>query len=328
MEAAWYEKTTEGRTRCLLCPQGCVRGEGEAGLCLGRVTRGGVLYAETYARVASVAMDPIEKKPLYHFYPGRRILSMGTYGCNLRCSFCQNWNLSQQRAPTEELAVPEAMRLARRKQSIGLAYTYNEPIVWFEYVRDCAREARALGLKNVLVTNGYINEGPLEEILPWIDAMNIDIKSFRDAFYQKLCGARLKPVLEAAKRAASACHVEITNLVIPGHNDDPAEQEELAAWIAESLGPRTPVHLSAHFPRHRLRAAPTTAQDLEAARARFDKRLAFVYVGNLDLPGMGDTRCPGCGALVVERRGYSVALRALSPTGSCARCGEDLSIPC
>ncbi len=326
VEASWYEKLDQGRTRCRLCPQACERGEGESGLCLGRATRGGVLYAQSYARAASAAMDPIEKKPLYHFHPGREILSLGTYGCNLRCTFCQNWNLSQQIVNAQELPPEDAVRLARDRGSIGIAYTYNEPLVWFEYVRDTARAAQAQGLKNVLVTNGYVNPGPLKELLPCVDAMNIDIKAFRENFYRKLCHGHLQPVLDTARTAAQACHVEVTNLLIPGHNDDPVEQSELAAWIAENLGADTPVHLSAYFPRYRLQARPTSLADLRAARERFRERLTYVYLGNVPDAEGSDTICPKCGTVLIGRRGYRTEVRELTPAGACAQCGQEIPL--
>lgn len=323
IEASWYEALDGDRTHCLLCPRDCRRGEGQPGACLGRVTRGGKLWAETYAKPVSAGMDPIEKKPLYHFHPGGAILSLGTYGCNLTCGHCQNFTLSQQENPTQELPPEEAPRVAREQNSIGVAYTYNEPFIWAEYVRDAGRAVREAGLKNVLVTNGWVNPGPLEDLLPVIDAMNIDIKAFTEEFYREVCGATLAPVLETARRAARACHVEVTNLVIPGHNDDPAEQDELAGWIAAELGGRTPVHLSAYRPVHKLQARPTTPDDLLAARERFRKHLAFVYLGNVRTADGGITTCPSCGAEVVNREGYRTDTKGLADDGTCAACGAD-----
>ncbi len=328
VEASWYEPLDNGRTHCLLCPRDCRRGEGEPGACLGRVTRDGKLWAETYAKPVSASMDPIEKKPLYHFHPGTQILSVGTYGCNLTCGFCQNFSLSQETQPTQDLPPEEAAPLARQHGSIGIAYTYNEPFVWAEFVRDAGRNVREAGLKNVLVTNGWVRQEPLEELLPNIDAMNIDIKAFRDEFYRDICGATLAPVLATAERAAQSCHVEITNLIIPGKNDDPAEQDELAAWIAQHLGPRTPVHLSAYTPRYKLQAPPTTPEMLYAARDRFRAHLDFVYLGNVVTEDGGVTRCPDCDAVVLHRSGYTTDTKGLTDTGTCAACGADCNIVC
>ncbi|MBN1257856.1 MAG: AmmeMemoRadiSam system radical SAM enzyme [Planctomycetes bacterium] len=326
IEARWYESLPDGRTRCLLCPRGCVRSDGEAGYCLGRVTHGGKLWAETYGRPASIALDPIEKKPLYHFYPGSNILSIGTYGCNLGCTFCQNWLLSQQVTPTEELTCEELVDLAQKQDCIGVAYTYNEPIIWLEYVQDSARLMQAAGFKTVMVTNGMISEEPLREILPLIDAMNIDLKAFREDFYQELCGGSLAPILRTCEIASQSCHVEVTNLVIPGYNDNPGEQEEMAAWIAEKLGETTPVHLSAYSPRHRLQAYPTSLDDLLAARERFIKHLKYVYLGNVQSPEGNNTICPQCGAEVIKRVVFAVNTSGLNSTGGCAACGADCHI--
>jgi pyruvate formate lyase activating enzyme len=326
VEAAWYETLESGKTRCLLCPRGCVRGEGEAGFCLGRVTRDGKLWAESYGEPASVAVDPMEKKPLYHFHPGRSILSLGTYGCNFACEFCQNWTLAQTKVDTRHLAPEQVVELTRGRQAAGVAYTYNEPTIWFEYVRDCSRLLREAGLLNVLVSNGYVNQGPLEELLPTIDALNIDIKAFRDDFYREICGGQLQPVLDAARAAARQAHVEITNLIIPGRNDDPSEQDEMAAWIAAEMGPQTPVHLSAYTPRHRLQAEPTTLDHLLAGRERFGRHLRFVYLGNILSADGGLTRCPACEAEVVRRSGYATETPGLAADGTCAACGADCNI--
>lgn len=323
--AEWWDALEDKRVRCRLCPRGCVVAEGGAGACLGRVNQGGALYAETYARPASVALDPIEKKPLYHFCPGASILSLGTYGCNFKCSFCQNWNLSQAKTPTREVRAEAAVAEAKRAGACGIAYTYNEPTVWAEYVRDCAVVARAAGLKNVLVTNGYIMPEPLAELLPYIDALNIDIKSFREDFYTRLCGGHLQPVLDTAQAAAKFSHVEITNLVIEGENDSPKEQSELADWIARELGRETPVHLSAHFPRYKLKAPPTQAETLLAARERFREKLDFVYLGNVRVEGADDTVCPACGKVAVLREGYRTQVIGLDG-GNCAGCGRGLGM--
>jgi pyruvate formate lyase activating enzyme len=282
--------------------------------------------ASTYAQTASIAMDPIEKKPLYHFFPGSEILSLGTWGCNLSCSFCQNYVLSQETPPTQELLPEDAVRLAKGRGSVGIAYTYNEPTIWFEYVRDTGKAIRQAGLKNVLVTNGFIEPAPLQDLLLVTDAANIDIKAFTDDFYREVCGGRLAPVLEAAKLYAANCHVEITHLVIPGRNDDPVEQEELASWIKSELGESTPVHLSAYTPRYKLQAEPTSLELLEATHERFHRHLKYVYLGNVHTEEGGSTRCPNCQTLVIERQGFAIAARALGNLGCCAECGEPLNI--
>jgi len=288
----------------------------------------GTLYATTYEEVTSVAMDPIEKKPLYHFYPGNNILSLGTLGCNFTCKFCQNWEISQSTVPTRHLGVEEAVAIAKEKGSIGAAYTYNEPWIWFEFVYDCARAMKEEGLRNVLVTNGFFNPEPLDMLLPYVDAMNIDIKSIRDDFYRELCGARLKPVLEAAVKAAHNVHVEITNLVIPGYNDTEEEFEELSGWIADNLGPQTPVHLSAYTPRYQLGAEPTPPETLQRAHEIFKTRLWFVYLGNVRSETGNDTKCRQCGEVLVRRQGYFVEVLGLDREGMCNHCQGRSYIVC
>ncbi len=326
MDARFYEELEGDFVQCALCPHHCVIGPGKRGLCRVRENRRGRLTALTYAQVTSSAMDPVEKKPLYHFHPGRRILSLGPWGCNLRCQFCQNCEISQGEAPTRELAPGEAVRLAQEKDSVGIAYTYNEPFIGWEYVHDTARAAHGAGLKNVLVTNGYVEEAPLRELLPLVDAMNIDLKAFHEAFYDKVCGGHLAPVLATAERAARECHVEVTTLVIPGHNDRPRELEGLATWIAEHMGRRTPAHLSAYFPAYRLNAEPTRPEMLLRAREIFRQELDFVYLGNLRTSDGADTLCPECGAVIVARSGYTVDTRNLKPDGGCAACGAATGI--
>jgi len=322
VEASHWERA-DAALKCSLCPRACCIREGKSGFCRGRVNRGGKLYAESYARVTSVAMDPIEKKPLYHFFPGSRILSIATYGCNLACEFCQNWNISQEVAPTSLLPPEEAVEAAKREKSVGIAYTYNEPLVWFEYVRDTSRLAHEAGLKNVLVTNGYINPEPMRELLPLVDAMNVDLKSMDDGFYEKLCSARLDPVLKTCELVKDSVLLEVTNLIIPGWNDSQDALARLADWIASHLGQDTPVHLSAYSPRHRLKASPTPPDALLRAHGIFSAALHHVYVGNVYAPEHSATRCSACGATVVARAGYSVDASGMTPEGRCKGCGAE-----
>ncbi|MBM4039436.1 MAG: AmmeMemoRadiSam system radical SAM enzyme [Planctomycetes bacterium] len=324
-EAAFYEKQGERRVQCRLCPHNCVIAEGRTGRCRVRRNRGGVLYSEIYEQVTSVAMDPIEKKPIYHFHPGASILSLGTRGCNFACEFCQNWQISQAEAPLSPLASKAAVEVARREASIGISYTYNEPLIWFEYVLETAKLAREAGLVNVLVTNGYINPEPLEELLPYVDAMNMDIKAIRPDFYKRLCHGTLEPVLANARAAARRTHLEVTNLVIPGENDTDAEFEELGRWCAAELGPQVPMHLSAYFPRHKLKAPPTPVETLERAFAIMAKHLRYVYLGNCYSELGANTVCHQCGATLITRRGYSVRVVGLKGA-LCASCGAENAI--
>ncbi|NQT52021.1 AmmeMemoRadiSam system radical SAM enzyme, partial [bacterium] len=306
-------------------PHACRIADGKRGRCGVRSNRAGTLCADTYGQVTSVAMDPIEKKPLYHFHPGTRILSLGTRGCNFACSFCQNWTIAQAEASTSPLAADEAVAMALREGSVGIAYTYNEPLVGYECVLETAQLARAAGLANVLVTNGFIQPEPLAELLPWIDAMNLDIKSIRPEFYRSLCGGRLEPVLRNAKAAAVHTHLEVTNLIIPGHNDTDEELAALAAWVAEELGPHTPVHLSAYSPRHRLKAPPTPVTTLERAYGIFSPRLHHVYLGNVQGRVGASTRCHQCGTELIRRRAYRIEVVALDGA-RCAQCGGENNI--
>jgi len=324
-EAAYYEKVAEGRVHCHLCPHQCVIAEGRTGLCGVRRNRGGVLYSEIYERVTSIAMDPIEKKPLYHFHPGTQILSLGTRGCNFACLFCQNWSISQAEASTSRLTSEAAVGAAKREGSVGIAYTYNEPLIWFEYVLRTAKLAREAGLANVLVTNGYIMPEPFEELLPHIDGINMDLKSIRPEFYKRLCRGTMEPVLASAKTAAQRTHLEVTNLIIPGQNDSDQEVEELAQWIARELGPQTPTHLSAYFPRYKLQAPPTPVESLEKAHGIVSRYVHHVYLGNI-YSGVGSaTRCHQCGAELIRRRGYVSRIVGLED-GRCAGCGAENNI--
>jgi len=326
-EVPYYEKLPEGKVRCGICPHRCLLAAGKAGLCRVRKNSGGILSALIYARCAASALDPIEKKPLYHFYPGSTIFSLGTLGCNFRCDFCQNWEIAQADAPTVKLEPEGAVRLALRagRNCIGIAYTYSEPLMWYEYVLDTARLAREQGLKNVVVTNGYINPEPLAALLPYIDAFNIDVKAFEPQFYRQLCGGQLEPVLETVRACVEAgCHVELTTLLVPGLNDSPEEISRLADWVAR-LDPELPLHFSRYFPRHRLTLPPTPLASLERAWNIAREKLPYVYLGNVTGGTGSSTCCPHCGAVLVQRDGFQARLRDLAGD-RCARCGTRVRI--
>lgn len=327
VEARHYARLGEGEVKCLLCPRECRLKEGATGVCRTRRNVGGRLVYLYYGACSSIALDPIEKKPLYHFHPGSTILSLGSLGCNLKCSFCQNWEIAQSETETEELTPEEVAGLARERAGegcVGVAYTYNEPLVGFEFVVDAARAVRRAGLKNVLVTNGEINPEPLEELLPYIDALNIDVKGFTEEFYRELCRGQLAPVLRTVELAAARAHVELTNLLIPTWNDSPAEIGALVEWVAERLGEDVPLHFSRYFPQYRLDLPPTSLETLQTAAALARRRLHYVYVGNAPELGWSDTLCPECGTTVIRRRGYRVQ-SALSGR-TCPVCGFALAV--
>lgn len=319
--AAWWHAEGDA-VRCDLCPHGCRIGEGRTGICGVRRNRGGALFAETYGLLSAVAVDPVEKKPLYHFHPGRSILSVGSIGCNFRCAFCQNVHLVEGRVPIRAVPVGDLIREAKDEGSVGIAYTYNEPTIAFEFLRDCGKAFRKAGMKNVLVTNGYVYPEPLAELLPLVDAMNIDLKSMRPEFYRRICGGSLEPVLETIRASAGATHVELTTLLVTGENDSDADIRAVVDFVA-GIDPEIPLHFSRYFPMHRMTAPPTSPERLESAFRIGTERLRHVYVGNIDLPGASDSRCPACGATVVRRHGYRTDASGLSG-GLCAACGEPL----
>jgi pyruvate formate lyase activating enzyme len=282
--AMFYEKIENNGVRCLLCPHGCVLRQGRTGICMARKNMDGQLYSLNYARVSSIALDPIEKKPLYHFHPGKTILSAGTFGCNFKCGYCQNWSISQRNARTMELMPEKLADLAVEytdRGNIGVAFTYNEPSIWYEYVYETAMLVKERGMSNVLVTNGYINEEPLEKLLPYIDAMNIDVKAFTDGFYEKYCKGSLNAVKKTVETAVKRCHVEITTLVIPGLNDDPGEIEKMAEWLS-GMSRDIVLHLTRFFPNYMMNDIPPTPRDvLENSVKIAKKQLKHVYAGNI-----------------------------------------------
>lgn len=281
-EAAYYEKQKSGKVQCLLCPKNCIIACGKQGFCRARKNIDGTLYSLVFGKTTGLAVDPIEKKPLYHFHPEEFILSLGTRGCNLACVFCQNWRISQNpNAYLEDITKEEIVAEAIRRKTFGIAYTYNEPFIWYEFVRETAMLAKGKGLENVLVTNGYVNPEPLEELLPFIGAMNIDLKAMDDQFYRSTCKATLDPVLNTIKRAKQSTHVELTNLIIPTLNDSNVQIEKLTEWVFNNTGADTPLHLSRYFPCYELNLPPTPVETLLRAKVIAEKKLKYVYLGNI-----------------------------------------------
>jgi pyruvate formate lyase activating enzyme len=325
IEALYWHAVSEGRVKCDLCPQRCVIRDGERGDCNLRENRGGTLYASAYGELVSTAIDPIEKKPLYHFHPGDAVLSTGPNGCNLRCRGCQNYQISQDRAVTHYLS-PEALaQLAAAHDSPGIAYTYTEPLVWWEYVRDACQAAKGRGLYNVAVTNGYLEEEPAHEIAPYLDAANVDIKSLSPKFYREYCDGKLEPVLRTVAIFKERLHLEITYLLVTGLSDGEEDVATFAKWVVENLGPDTPVHFSRYFPHYEMDAPPTPTHHLLRAKEIADRDLHYVYLGNVAGIGGNNTHCPRCGNLIVNREGYRAEVVGLAE-GKCNNCGRPSEI--
>jgi pyruvate formate lyase activating enzyme len=321
-EARYWKKREDGRIACELCPQACVIPEGGHGICLGRVHRDGRLVAENFAECVSVAMDPIEKKPLYHVCPGHQVLSIACNGCNLRCDFCQNSSISQKKARTRPLPAADLVSLALESGSFGVAYTYTEPLVWFEYLLEAGALVREAGLMNILVTNGVLNEEPMLELIPLIDAMNIYLKSMSPSFYRDYCHVEgVEAVLRTIALAAERCAVEVTNLIIPGLNDSEGELRSLVDFLAD-LSPSIPLHFSRYFPTYKMTVEPTPVETLVRARDIARKRLNYVYVGNVRLESDSNTYCPEDGHLLVRRTGYSTEVVGVE-NGRCVGCGRE-----
>ncbi|HNV72246.1 MAG TPA: AmmeMemoRadiSam system radical SAM enzyme, partial [Candidatus Ozemobacteraceae bacterium] len=298
----------------------CRIAEGRRGRCLGRGREGGTLRLYNYAVVAAANSDPIEKKPLYHFFPGSSILSVGTFGCNLHCRFCQNCDLSQEIQPGEEVLPERLVAVASsHRGNIGVAFTYNEPGIWYEYVVDTAPLLRARGHQVVLVTNGYLEPEPWERLCLVADAMNIDLKAYTDEFYRDVCRGALSPVLANIATAVNkGVHVELTHLVITGLNDRPDDFVRLVEWVAQ-LDERIPLHLSRYFPRFHETAPATDPALLEEFRRIAARRLRYVYLGNVDTEEGNDTRCPNCGKVWIQRSGYDVSVKHEGPVCVCGQ---------
>jgi pyruvate formate lyase activating enzyme len=323
--ARHFEIDDKRRVHCLLCPVGCRLREGKAGVCFGRKAIGGKLYATNYGETVSLSMDPIEKKPLYHFYPGSQILSVGPNGCNLRCKNCQNWQISQEQQPTRHIGPDRLVEIAAGSNSVGIAYTYTEPLIWWEYVYDAAQISRERGLKTVLVSNGYINEQPWRELVGYVDAINIDIKSMRPEFYRNVCKGSLDDVTRTAAIAVKqGIAVEFTNLVITNLNDSDDDFCKLADWIAD-LDVNIPLHLSRYFPQYKMEEPPTPISTLARAYQIARERLNYVYVGNASLAGASETHCPKCGNLLINRQGYSTDVAGID-NSRCSNCGRKVDI--
>lgn len=326
-EAMLYEKIGDKKVQCNLCAHRCKINEGKKGICLVRENRDGTLYTLVYGRTISQHVDPIEKKPLFNFYPGTTAYSIATVGCNFKCQFCQNWEISQM-VRDEHLimgneASPESIvENAKKYGSKSIAYTYTEPTIFFEYAYDTAKLAHEVDIKNVFVTNGYMTEEAIKKIEPYLDAANVDLKSFSDDFYRKLCGAKLQPVLDALKLMKKlGIWVEVTTLIIPTLNDSSEELREIAKFIVNELGEGTPWHISRFYPAYNLTDKPPTPIETihKAREIGLNEGLKYVYEGNVPGSTGENTYCPNCKNLIIERLGYQIINKA-TKDGKCPYC--------
>jgi pyruvate formate lyase activating enzyme len=331
IEALYYEKLDNQRVQCHLCPRNCIIAPGQRGFCGTRENRNGTLYTLTYGRLVSLNdLDPIEKKPLFHFLPGTKTFSLATAGCNLRCKFCQNWEISQRRPDEIDYLYLKPQELVQKAKVSGrptIAYTYTEPTIFYEYMLETAKLAKAQGLKNIMHSNGYINEEPLRQLAKYLDAANIDLKGFTDDYYSKLSEGTLEPVLKSlVVLKEEGVHLEITNLVLPGYNDDEDTIRKMCLWIKENLGADTPLHFSRFWPMYKLVALnPTPVATLEKARnIALTCGLKYVYIGNVAGHEAENTYCPKCKKIVIRRIGYIISEINLED-GKCKFCGEKIT---
>ena len=326
-KALFWNKLKEKVVQCHLCPRNCVIKEGSRGNCGARENDGGTLYSMNYGLAASAGLDPVEKKPLYHFLPGEKTFSFGAAGCNLHCLFCQNWEVSQCRPEhIRSLNLPpkEAVEYAKKMHSRIVSYTYTEPTIFYEYMNDTAKLAKKAGMRNVIVSNGFTEKEPLKEIIPLMDAANIDLKG-NEKFYRKVTGAWLGPVLESMiEYKKKGVWLEVTNLLIPGMNDSEKDIRWLVDWTAKNLGKDTPLHFSAFWPTHKMTdIPPTTLKTLKRAREIGMKKLDYVYTGNLPDDEGNNTYCPSCKKVLIVREGFYIRENNIK-NGKCS-CGGKIA---
>ena len=321
----YYNKLKDNFVQCVLCPHRCTIKENAVGICGVRKNVQGKLFSLVYSKSVSSHIDPVEKKPLYHFLPGSTALSFGTVGCNLKCKNCQNWETSQAKPGdffTKDLSPQQIVEDALNQECKNIAYTYNEPTIFYEYMLKTAKLARKKCIKNIMVSNGFINQEPLQELCTFIDAVNCDLKSFQDSFYKKTCSARLEPVLNTLKILhKNKIWLEITTLIIPTLNDNFKNLREMCIWIKNNLGVDYPLHFSAFYPCYQLPDIPNTPASIliKARKIALDTGLHYVYIGNVQTPEGNNTYCPHCGKLLIERYGYSIITNVIKD-GVCS-CG-------
>jgi len=328
-EALYYQKLDNKDVQCLLCPRRCVIKNGQRGFCQVRENQEGVLFSLVYGRPCSLHIDPIEKKPLFHFLPGSRAFSIATAGCNLRCKFCQNWQISQVRPEDIEyvsLSPEDLVNEVQKSNCPVIAYTYSEPTIFYEYMLETARLARQRGIKNVMHSSGFINEEPLRQLCKYLDAANIDLKGFSEDFYSEYTLGKLEDVLRSLKIIhQEGVHLEITNLILPGINDSPELIRKMCIWIKDNLGKDIPLHFSRFFPMHKMKyLSPTPVTTLEKARQiALSVGLEYVYIGNVPGNPAENTYCPFCKKAVIKRQGYFILENHIKD-GKCEFCGNEI----
>ncbi len=327
--AKWWNEKEQG-IECYLCPRRCIIADRSYGVCNVRKNVDNTLYTIVYGHPVAVHVDPIEKKPLYHFYPGSQIFSVGTVGCNLLCEFCQNWDIARAKPDDTQMhniSPEKIIDMAQKSNCIGIAFTYNEPTIFGEYVLDIATLAHQSGLKTVMVTNGYITPEAIDDIYPFIDAANIDLKSFSNEFYRQYCKGELQPVLDALQRIRDlGTFIEITTLIIPGKNDSDSELDHLTRWIVDNLGTDVPVHFSAFHPDYKMRKLSRTPKETldKARKIAIRNGLRYVYEGNVLVENEDNTYCYHCGRLLIERRSFSIIKNNLE--GDICSCGSKIAV--
>jgi pyruvate formate lyase activating enzyme len=330
-EASFWTRLEDNKVQCNLCSHNCTIQEKKTGICGVRINDGGKLYTSIYGSCSSLAADPIEKKPLYHFYPGTKALSMGTIGCNFKCDHCQNYSIStagKQYHYLREIDPEQVVEYAKQNSCQGVSYTYNEPTIWHEFCYDSAKIVKKAGLYTCYVSNGYIGEDALKEISSYLDAMNIDVKAFNEDFYKNICKARLKPVLKTCELAKElGIHIELTYLIIPGYNDSMDEVRGFCKWIIENLDNQTPVHFSRFHPDHNMTDVPRTPMEtlLKIYKVAKEVGVLFPFLGNVSPGDYENTICFKCGNVCIERVGYSIDLEGIVDS-NCKKCGSPLSI--
>jgi pyruvate formate lyase activating enzyme len=329
--AYFWNEIKDKKIKCSLCAHNCNINVGKVGICGVRKNENGTLYTLIYGSTSSLASDPIEKKPLYHFYPGTYAFSMGTIGCNFKCSHCQNFSISTAKTDfpyLKEITPEQVVALAKQHNCQGVSYTYNEPTIWHEFAFDSAKLVKKEGLYTCYVTNGYINEDPLRELSKFLDAMNIDVKSFNENFYKNICKSRLEPVLNTCKLAKElGIHIELTYLVIPGYNDEIEDIRNFCRWIVEKLDDNTPVHFSRFHPDYNMTDVKVTTMEslLKIFEVAKEEGILFPYLGNVYHAEYENTYCPKCGSISIERNNYSISLEGLNES-KCSKCGNTLPI--